>query len=176
MLSSRAGARGPLQIPHLLRHVRLAVERTRGAEWKTPDRLQPAIKAPEAAPRRARVVLTVLADITSRNCTRSPLRFFWNRRERPDPHSLRTVVQPMYRQILVRDPTPGLARAAGASPPRRAPPWGFAEDEGMLGTRAARSPPTACCTSTSHFRTSFSFDGASRDRNGLAGGFKDRAS
>ncbi len=92
------------------------------AEWKTPDRLQPAIKAPEAAA-ALRVELKCWPDITFEKLHPNPLRFFLNG-ESGLIHTLYELLCSRLHADPGARPDSGLARAAGRAPPRGAPPGG----------------------------------------------------
>ncbi len=100
------------------------------AEWKSPDRLQPAIKSAEAVA-ALRMELACWHDITFEKAAPNPLRFFLNG-ESGLVHTLYELLCTRVIQILVRDPNPN-----SRVPPVRLPsdslrPVGFDEDEGML--------------------------------------------
>ena len=100
------------------------------AEWKTPDRLQPAIKAPEAAA-ALRVELKCWPGITFEKLRPNPLRFFLNG-ESGLIHTLYELLCSRCTGILVRDPTPGSRLRPVELRGDALRPVGFAEDEGML--------------------------------------------
>jgi len=112
------------------------------AEWKTPDRLQPAIKAPEAAA-ALRVELKCWPDITFEKLRPNPLRFFLNG-ESGLIHTLYELLCSRCSQILVRDPTPGSRLRPSNSAPTRSARWGSPRDEGMLPYPRRSLRATAC--------------------------------
>ncbi len=104
------------------------------AEWKTPDRLQPAVKAsgPDGAPVAAlRIELKCWRDVTFEKMQPSPLRFFLNG-ESGLIHSVYELLCSRCTQILLRDPTPGSRVRPVQLRPDSLRPVGFGEDEGML--------------------------------------------
>ena len=100
------------------------------AEWKTPDRLQPAIKAPDAAA-ALRVELKAWPDVELNKLQLDSLRFYLNGES--------NVVNAIYEllcanctQIWVRDPTPHSRVRPVPLRPSAIHPVGFDEAEGML--------------------------------------------
>jgi type VI secretion system protein ImpG len=100
------------------------------AEWKTPDRLQPAIKAPEA-PAALRLELQCMPDVDFSKLEMDSLRFYLNG-ESSIIHVLYELMASNCTQIWVRDPTPGTKVKPVPLPPSALKPVGFGEDEGML--------------------------------------------
>ncbi|HWB83584.1 MAG TPA: type VI secretion system baseplate subunit TssF [Bryobacteraceae bacterium] len=100
------------------------------AEWKTPDRLQPAIKASDAVA-AVRIDLRCLGDVTFSKLSLNTLRFYLNG-ESAMVHALYELLSNNCVQILVRDPTPKSRIAPVMLPPDALRPVGFGEDEGML--------------------------------------------
>jgi type VI secretion system protein ImpG len=99
------------------------------AEWKTPDRLQPAIRATDAVA-AVRLVLRCAGDLTFGKLALSSLRFYLNG-ESNLVHNLYELLCNNCVQILARDP------AARNRPPVYLPagalrPVGFAENEEVL--------------------------------------------
>jgi type VI secretion system protein ImpG len=100
------------------------------AEWKTPDRLQPPIKAVDAAA-ALRLELRALPDVELSKLETKTLRFYLNGES--------NVISTLYEllccnctQIWIRDPTPGSRVRAVPLPASAVRPVGFGEDEGML--------------------------------------------
>ena len=100
------------------------------AEWKTPDRLQPAVKSSEAVA-ALRIELACWRDVTFDNARPSPLRFFLNG-ESSLVHTLYELLCSRVVQILVRDPSPNSKVPPVALPASALRPLGFAEDESLL--------------------------------------------
>ncbi len=101
-----------------------------GAEWKSPDRLQPPIKTSEAVA-AVRVALQCPGELTFAKLGLSNLRFYLNG-ESNLVHSLYELLCNNCAQIVIRDTTPKSRVAPvilGADALR---PVGFAEDDGML--------------------------------------------
>jgi type VI secretion system protein ImpG len=100
------------------------------AEWKSPDRLQPAIKSAEAVA-ALRLELACWRDITFAKAPPNPLRFFLNGESGPI-HTLYELLCSRVTQILVRDPSPGSRIRPVTLPPDALRPVGFGENESML--------------------------------------------
>jgi type VI secretion system protein ImpG len=143
------------------------------AEWKTPDRLQPAIKAPEAAA-ALRVELKCWPDITFEKLRPNPLRFFLNG-ESGLIHTLYELLCSRCSQILVRDPTPGSRLRPVELRPDALRPVGFAEDEGMLPYPRRSFTGYRLLHEYFTFPEKFFFLDLTGLEAALAGGFKDRA-
>jgi type VI secretion system protein ImpG len=143
------------------------------AEWKTPDRLQPAIKAPEAAA-ALRVELKCWPDITFEKLHPDPLRFFLNG-ESGLIHTLYELLCSRCTQILLRDPTPGSRVRPVALRPEALRPVGFAEDEGMLPYPRRSFTGYRLLHEYFTFPDKFFFLDLTGLEAALAGGFKDRA-
>ena len=143
------------------------------AEWKTPDRLQPAIKAPEAAA-ALRVELKCWPDITFEKLHPEPLRFFLNG-ESGLIHTLYELLCSRCTEILVRDPTPGSRVRPVHLRPDALRPVGFAEDEGMLGYPRRSFTGYRLLHEYFTFPDKFFFLDLTGLEAALAGGFKDRA-
>jgi type VI secretion system protein ImpG len=143
------------------------------AEWKTPDRLQPAIKAPEAAA-ALRVELKCWPDITFEKLHPEPLRFFLNG-ESGLIHTLYELLCSRCTEILVRDPTPGSRVRPVELRPEALRPVGFAEDEGMLGYPRRSFTGYRLLHEYFTFPDKFFFLDLTGLEAALAGGFKDRA-
>ena len=86
------------------------------AEWKSPDRLQPAIKSAEAVA-ALRVELRRWRDLTFEKAPPDPLRFFLNG-ESSLIHTLYELLCSRVVQILVRDPYAGIERPSGIASSR----------------------------------------------------------
>jgi type VI secretion system protein ImpG len=143
------------------------------AEWKTPDRLQPAIKAPEAAA-ALRVELKCWPDITFEKLHPDPLRLFLNG-ESGLIHTLYELLCSRSTQILVRDPTPGSRVRPVELRPETLRPVGFAEDEGMLPYPRRSFTGYRLLHEYFTFPDKFFFLDLTGLEAALAGGFKDRA-
>ena len=143
------------------------------AEWKTPDRLQPAIKAPEAAA-ALRVELKCWPDITFEKLRPNPLRLFLNG-ESGLIHTLYELLCSRTTQILVRDPTPGSRVRPVSLGPDALRPLGFAEDEGMLPYPRRSFTGYRLLHEYFTFPDKFFFLDLTGLEAALAGGFKDRA-
>ncbi len=100
------------------------------AQWKTPDRLVPAVKASDAVA-ALRVELSCFADVTFGALALQSLRFYLNGEE-PFVHALYELLCNNCVRILVRDPTPGSKRPTITLPGDSLRAVGFAEDEAML--------------------------------------------
>jgi type VI secretion system protein ImpG len=143
------------------------------AEWKTPDRLQPAIKAPEAAA-ALRVELKCWPDITFEKLHPNPLRFFLNG-ESGLIHTLYELLCSRCTQILVRDPTPGSRLRPVELRGEALRPVGFAEDEGMLPYPRRSFTGYRLLHEYFTFPDKFFFLDLTGLEAALASGFKDRA-
>lgn len=100
------------------------------AEWKTPDRMQPPIKAPEAIG-AVRLDLRCQGDLTFSKLSLGSLRFYLNG-EGNLIHTLYEVLSNNCTQIIVRDPTPKSKIPPVILRPECLRPAGFADNEGML--------------------------------------------
>jgi len=100
------------------------------AQWRTPDRLQPPLKAPEAVA-ALRVHLRCFPDVSFEKLGLKKLRFYLNG-ESNLVHALYELLSNNCAQILARDPTPNSRLRPVALPPDALRPVGFAEDEGVL--------------------------------------------
>jgi type VI secretion system protein ImpG len=100
------------------------------AEWKTPDRLQPPIKAPDATA-ALRIELRCFPDVEFRKLDLSTLRFYLNG-EGNVIHALYELLCSNTLQIWLRDPTPNSRVRPVLLPASMLKPVGFADDEGML--------------------------------------------
>ena len=100
------------------------------AEWKTPDRLQPAVKFSDAVA-ALRVELACWRDVTFDKAPPEPLRFFLNG-ESALIHTLYELLCSRLLRIVARDPSPGSRIPPVTLPPDAVRPLGFDEDESML--------------------------------------------
>ena len=100
------------------------------AQWVTPDRLRPAIKASEAVA-ALRLVLRCFPDVTFSKLELKALRFYLNG-ESALVSTLYELLCTNVVQVLVRDPAPGSKHPTVMLPPTAVRPVGFAKDEGML--------------------------------------------
>jgi type VI secretion system protein ImpG len=100
------------------------------AEWRTPDRLQPAVKSTDAVG-AIRLELETSTDAMFPAMKMDSLRFFLS----GDSSTVNTLYELLncnLVQILVRDPNPGTRVRPFVLPPTAFRPVGFEEDEGML--------------------------------------------
>lgn len=100
------------------------------AQWKTPDRLVPPVKASDAVA-ALRVELSCFPDVVFGGLALDSLRFYLNGEE-PFVHALYELLCNNCARIVVRDPTPGSKRQSITLPPDSLRPVGFAEHEAML--------------------------------------------
>ncbi len=100
------------------------------AQWKTPDRLVPAVKASDAVA-ALRIELSCFPDVTFAGLELKTLRFYLNGEE-PFVHSLYELVCNNCTRILVRDPAPNSRRPPLILPAESLRPVGFAENDAML--------------------------------------------
>lgn len=100
------------------------------ADWRTPDRLQPAIKASDAA-FALRLELRCGSDVLLPALKMDSLRIHLNG-EGGLAHGLYELLCSRVQRIVVRDPTPGTKIRPMVLPPSAIRPVGFAEDEGLL--------------------------------------------
>jgi len=100
------------------------------AQWTTPDRILPPIKAPDAMA-VLRVELSCLPDVSFDKLEMRSLRFYLNG-ESNLVHALYELLCNHCRQIVARDLTPNTRRAPVVLPPDSLRPVGFSEDEAML--------------------------------------------
>ena len=98
------------------------------ASWRTPDRLEPPLRAPEAAA-ALRLEVRCLPDVQFGKLPLRSLRFYLNGESRL-VHSLYELLCNNCAGILVRDPAS--RQRTLPLPPDALRPVGFAEDEGML--------------------------------------------
>jgi type VI secretion system protein ImpG len=100
------------------------------AEWKSPDRLQPAMKAADAVA-ALRVELRCWPEVAFGKLNLNSLRFFLNG-ESGMAHTLYELLCSRLSQIVVRDPTPGSRLRPLSLRPDSLRPVGFGEDEAMF--------------------------------------------
>ncbi len=100
------------------------------AEWRTPDRLQPAVKTSDAA-FALRLELRGEGDAKFSKLDLDSLRFYLHG-EGSLIHAIYELLACNCVQILLRDPTPGSKVRPVALPPDSVRPTGFTEDESML--------------------------------------------
>lgn len=99
------------------------------AEWKTPDQLQPPVKAPQALA-AIRLDLQCLADVTFESLELDTLRLHLN----GESHGISTLYELLCNNcvgILIRDPN-DTSKAPVSLPATAVTPVGFGEDEGLL--------------------------------------------
>jgi type VI secretion system protein ImpG len=102
------------------------------AEWKSPDRLQPAIKSADAVA-ALRLELGCWREVTFEKAPPNPLRLFLNG-ESGLVHTLYELLCTRVTQIIVRDPTPGSRVRPVTLSSDALRPVGFDENESMLPT------------------------------------------
>ncbi len=100
------------------------------ADFKTPDRLQPAVKFADAVA-AARIDLRCTGDITFPQLSLNSLRFYLGG-ESGMVHSLYELLSNNCVQVIIRDPKPRSKVQPVYLPPDALRPVGFAEDEGVL--------------------------------------------
>ncbi len=100
------------------------------AQWKTPDRLVPAVKSSDAVA-ALRVELSCFADVTFAGLALNALRLYLSGEE-PFVHALYELLCNNCARILVRDPTPGSKRPTVTLPADSLCAVGFGEDDAML--------------------------------------------
>lgn len=104
--------------------------RVTGAQWRTPDRLDPPVRAPESAA-AVRIELTCDPGVTFSTLGLDHLRFYLNG-ESGTIHALYELLANNCTEILVRDPRPKFRQRMLALPPGSLRAAGFSEDEAML--------------------------------------------
>ncbi|MBN2321341.1 MAG: type VI secretion system baseplate subunit TssF [Acidobacteria bacterium] len=102
------------------------------AEWKTPDRMKPAIKSTDAVA-ALRVEMKTWRDFTFEKAPPDPLRIFLNG-EGSLVHTLYELLFSRLIRIIVRDPSPGSDVQSVSLAPDALHPVGFEENEGMFPT------------------------------------------
>jgi type VI secretion protein, VC_A0110 family len=143
------------------------------AEWKTPDRLQPAIKAPDASA-ALRLELKCFPDVELRKLDLSTLRFYLNG-EGNVIHALYELLCSNTLQIWVRDPTPNTRVRPVQLPPSMLKPVGFADEEGMLPYPRRSFVGYRLLQEYFTFPEKFFFHGSGRPRQVWSSGFGARA-
>ena len=109
-----------------------------GAQWRTPDRFDPPVKAPDAAA-ALRIELKCLPDVSFDKLELENLRFYLNG-ESNLVHTLYELLLNNCTRILVRDPSPRSKLAPITLPAECLRPVGFSEDEEVLPLSAALIP------------------------------------
>jgi type VI secretion system protein ImpG len=99
-------------------------------QWVTPDRLRPAMKAPDAVA-ALRVQLHCLPDVSFENIGMNSLRFYLNG-EGNLIYSLYELLFNNCTQVVVRDLTPNSKKSPISLPADRLRAVGFSEDESLL--------------------------------------------
>jgi type VI secretion system protein ImpG len=99
------------------------------AQWLTPDRLRPAVRAAE--PAALRLELRCFPDVTFSQLDLDALRLHLSG-ESSLVYALYELLCANCSRILVRDPRPGSRQPTLSLPPTALRPVGFGEDEGML--------------------------------------------
>ncbi|HYP08471.1 MAG TPA: type VI secretion system baseplate subunit TssF, partial [Bryobacteraceae bacterium] len=143
------------------------------AEWKTPDRLAPAIKAPES-PGALRIELQCLPDVDISKLGMNSLRFYLNG-ESSVMHVLYELMSSNCTQIWIRDPTPGSKLKPVQLPASALKPVGFGEDEGMLPYPRRSFVAYRLLQEYFTFPEKFFFLDLTELESVWASGFKDRA-
>jgi type VI secretion system protein ImpG len=100
------------------------------AEWKTPSRLQPAVRASDSTG-AVRIELRTAPDVNLAALNIDRLRFYLDG-EGGLINSLYELLFSKLNRIIMRDPTPGSKVPPITLEPWRLQPVGFAADEGML--------------------------------------------
>ncbi len=100
------------------------------AEWKTPDRLQPAIRASDAVA-AVRIEVRCAGDLTFSKLSLDSLRFYLSG-ESNLIHTLYELLANNCVQIMVRDPSPRSRIEPVILPGSALQPVGFGEDDGMV--------------------------------------------
>lgn len=100
------------------------------AEWKTPDRLQPALKASDSVG-ALRLELRCAPDVTFPKLQMDRLRFYLNG-DAPLVHSLYELLCCKLNRIVVRDPSPATRINPVTLAASCLQPIGFAEDEAVV--------------------------------------------
>jgi type VI secretion system protein ImpG len=100
------------------------------AEWKTPSRLQPAVRASDSTG-AVRIELRAAPDVNLAALNIDRLRFYLDG-EGGLINSLYELLFSKLNRIIMRDPTPGSKVPPITLEPWRLQPVGFAADEGML--------------------------------------------
>lgn len=101
------------------------------AEWKTPDRIRPALRAASEAMAVLRLELRCFQDVSFDKLDLENLRFYISG-EGNLAHTVYELLANNCRQMIVRDPTPNSKRPSLTLPGSMVRPAGFEEDETML--------------------------------------------
>jgi len=143
------------------------------AEWRTPDRLQPAIKASDAGA-AIRVELQCGTDATFPMLKPDQLRFYLNG-ESALVNTLYELLCCNLVRVVVRDPKPGSKAKPFVLPPSALRPVGFAADEGMLPYPRRSLEAYRLMQEMFTFPEKFFFLDLAGLADGWNGGFKDTA-
>jgi type VI secretion system protein ImpG len=100
------------------------------AQWRTPDRLEPPLRAPEAVA-VCRVELACLADVAFEKLDLRSLRFYLNG-ESSLVHTLYELLSNNCLRVVARDLTPGSRKTPVTLPGACLQPLGFREEDAML--------------------------------------------
>ena len=100
------------------------------AQWRTPDRFDPPLRAPEAAA-ACRIELSCLPDVTIEKLELRSLRFYLNG-ESNLVHALYELLSNNCTRIVIRDLTPGSRKPPVTLSPGALRPLGFREEDAML--------------------------------------------
>ncbi|MCC7174059.1 MAG: type VI secretion system baseplate subunit TssF [Bryobacterales bacterium] len=100
------------------------------AQWRTPDRLNPPLRAPDAAA-ACRVELTCYPEVTFEKLELDSLRFYLNG-ESNLIHTLYELFSSRCRRIVIRDLTPNSRRPPVVLGPGDWRPLGFGEEHAVL--------------------------------------------
>ncbi len=100
------------------------------AQWRTPDRLEPPLRAPEAAA-ACRVELTCSQDVTFSKLDLRSLRFYLNG-ESALVHALYELLFNNCVRIVIRDLAPNSRKPAVTLPPEALHAVGFSEEDALL--------------------------------------------
>jgi type VI secretion system protein ImpG len=143
------------------------------AEWKTPDRLQPAIKAADASA-ALRIELRCGGDAKFPQLKMDALRLYLDG-EASLLHPLYELLCCNLARIVVRDPTPGSKVKPVTLPASSLRPVGFGLDEGMLPYPARSFPGYRLLQEFFTFPEKFFFLDVTGLEQAWAAGFKDTA-
>jgi len=143
------------------------------AEWKTPDRLQPAIKAADANA-ALRIELRCGGDAKFPQLKMDSLRLYLDG-EASLLYSLYELLACNLVRMVVRDPTPGSKVKPVTLPPSSLQPVGFGLDEGMLPYPSRSFPGYRLLQEFFTFPEKFFFFDVTGLEEAWAAGFKDIA-
>lgn len=104
--------------------------RVSGAQWRTPDRLDPPVRAPEAAA-AVRIEIACMPDVQFSGIGMRRLRFYLNG-EGGAIHALYELLSNNVTQILLRDPRPKFRQRTLEIPAGNLRPIGFSNEDAML--------------------------------------------